>query len=335
MTILYNSYPYWRYTPSKNGEREGLFVGDPLPLMVAHARKYHNCKENKQPCAFVIEELTESDLPGPSLEDDLPVFEMLHKRLQENAIDQNDVHIIMPSINFNEQYDRWCKDNNQNYVIKHTYTYPFYFLTLQRKYEHVQEFNYKRNKHLMSLNGAVKPMRLDFVNFCKQNNLMDNYISLVDVYNTTQENIEPITLDIEADDLIKDDKIVPKELMANSWLNIINETHEDDTVFFTEKSWKPILNLQLFLYYGTGNAQAYYDNLRSYGFKLYDEVLDYNNDPKQEILKFCSTPLDQIAVDIEAVKEKMLYNQQLALDTDWQTKYHKVIYEQISDNIRV
>ena len=36
MTMLYNSYPYWRYTPSKNGEREGLFVGDPLPLMIAH-----------------------------------------------------------------------------------------------------------------------------------------------------------------------------------------------------------------------------------------------------------------------------------------------------------
>ena len=110
MTMLYNSYPYWRYTPSKNGEREGLFVGDPLPLMIAHGPQYHNCKENNKPCAFVIEELTESDLPGPSLEDDLPVFEMLHKRLQENKIDQDDVHIIMPSINFNQQYDRWCRD---------------------------------------------------------------------------------------------------------------------------------------------------------------------------------------------------------------------------------
>ena len=39
--------------------------------------------------------------------------------------------------------------------------------------------------------------------------------------------------------------LVPKDLMSNSWLNIINETHEDDTIFFTEKSWKPILNLQL------------------------------------------------------------------------------------------
>jgi hypothetical protein len=335
MTMLYNSYPYWRYTPSKNGEREGLFVGDPLPLMVAHAKKYHHCKENKQPCAFVIEELTESDLPGPSLEDDLPVFEMLHKRLQENKIDQNDVYIIMPSINFSKQYDSWCRNSNQNYVIKNRYTYPFYFLTLQRKYEYVKEFNNNRDKHLMSLNGAVKPMRLDFVNFCKQNKLMENYISLVDVYNTTEEKVEPITLDIKADNLIKDDKIVPKELMANSWLNVINETHEDDTVFFTEKSWKPILNLQLFLYYGTRNAQAYYENLKSYGFKLYDEILNYDNDPKQEILKFCSTPLDQIAVNIEAVKEKMFYNQQLALDTDWQTKYHKVIYEQISNNIRM
>ena len=164
---------------------------------------------------------------------------------------------------------------------------------------------------------------------------MHNYISLVNVYNTTNEQVESIKLDIEADDLIKDDKIVPKDLMSNSWLNIINETHEDDTVFFTEKSWKPILNLQLFLYYGTGNAQAYYDNLRSYGFELYDEILDYANDPKKEILKFCSTPLDQIAVDIEKIKDKMIHNQQLALNTDWQKKYHRVIYEQIFDNIRL
>ena len=335
MTILYNSYPYWRYTPSKNGEREGLFVGDPLPLMIAHANKYHDCKDNNKPCAFVIEELTESDLPGPSLEDDLPVFEMLHKRLHDNNIDQNDVHIIMPSINFNEQYDRWCKDSNQKYVIKNRYTYPFYFLTLQRKYERVEKFNYNREKHLMSLNGAVKPMRVNFVNFCKENRLMNNYISLVDVYNTTGERVEPITLDIEADNLVKDDKIVPKDLMSNSWLNIINETHEDDTIFFTEKSWKPILNLQLFLYYGTGNPQAYYENLRSYGFKLYDEIINYDNDTEDEILKFCNTPLDQIAIDIEKVKHKMIYNQQLAINTDWQTEYHKEIYEQISNNIRM
>ncbi len=60
-------------------------------------------------------------------------------------------------------------------------------------------------------------------------------------------------------------------------------------------------NLQLFLYYGTGNPKAYYKQLQSYGFKLYDEILDYSNDPKDEILKFCNTPLDQIAVDVEKV----------------------------------
>ena len=38
MTVLYNSYPYWRYTPSKQGESRGLFVGNPLPLMVTHPR---------------------------------------------------------------------------------------------------------------------------------------------------------------------------------------------------------------------------------------------------------------------------------------------------------
>ena len=66
---------------------------------------------------------------------------------------------------------------------------------------------------------------------------------------------------------------------------------------------------------------------------MYDEIIDYSNNPKDEILKFCNTPLDQIAIDIEKVKHKMIYNQQLAIMNDWQTEYHKVIYEQISNNI--
>ena len=78
-----------------------------------------------------------------------------------------------------------------------------------------------------------------------------------------------------------------------------------------------------------------------FGFKLYDEIFDYHNDPEEEILKFCSMPLQQIEAMIFKVKDKMIYNQQLAINTDWREKYLKTIYkeiygkEKILDNIWV
>tara|TARA_Y100001937_G_C7133208_1_gene338636 strand:- start:1588 stop:2613 length:1026 start_codon:yes stop_codon:yes gene_type:complete len=341
MRVLYNSYPYWRYTPSQNGEREGLFSGHPLPLMVMHEKVYNKCKSQNEECKFIIEELTEADIPGPSLEDDLPVFEKLHKVLEDSKIDTNDIHMIMPSINFDSQYSLWCTRNNHKQIIKHRHTYPFYFLDLQKKYECVNNFNHKRTCHMMSLNGAIKPKRVEFVNFCKENRLMHNYISLVGNYNTTNENVEPVLLDADVNQLTTDDKVVPIDMMYQSWLNVINETHEDDTIFFTEKTWKPILNLQLFLYYGVDHPPSYYHSLEMFGFKLYDEIFDYHNDPEEEILKFCSMPLQQIEAMIFKVKDKMIYNQQLAINTDWREKYLKTIYkeiygkEKILDNIWV
>tara|TARA_Y100001970_G_C14246477_1_gene868647 strand:- start:2104 stop:3132 length:1029 start_codon:yes stop_codon:yes gene_type:complete len=330
MRVLYNSYPYWRYTPSQNGERQGLFSGHPLPLMVTHTNVYNKAKEKNEECKFIIEELTEADIPGPSLDDDLPVFEKLHKILEDSKIDPDDIHMIMPSINFDQQYLSWCRTSKQKEIIKHRHTYPFYFLDVQKKYEYVNNFNDNRICHMMSLNGAVKPKRVKFVNFCKENRLMDNYISLVGNYNTTGEQVEPVLLDADINKLNTDDKEVPIDMMYQSWLNVVNETHEDNTIFFTEKTWKPILNLQLFLFYGVGHPVDYYDALESFGFKLYDEIFDYGNDPEKEILKFCSTPLQFIQSEIvEQVKEKMLYNQQLALNTDWREKHLKTIYKEI------
>ena len=31
MTAIYNDYPYWRYTLSELGERQGLFSDSPIP----------------------------------------------------------------------------------------------------------------------------------------------------------------------------------------------------------------------------------------------------------------------------------------------------------------
>lgn len=329
MTAIYNDYPYWRYTLSELGERQGLFSNSPIPNIKSQAEQYHKIKGYGESCKFIINEPVEADIPGPESTEGITVFKKLHELLDTYKISAEDVHMISPAVNFEELYTSWCEDNNEKQFIGNRHVYPFYFLTEQRKYEYVRNFNYARNKNFISLNGAVKPKRLKFIKFCQNHNLMNNYVSLVANYNTTDEKVTPIKLDVDANTLSKNDKAVPLKLMEDSWLNVINETHEDKTVFFTEKTWKPILNLQLFLYYGVGNPQAYYNALRSYGFELYDEILDYSNSTEHELFKFCQLYPHEWGYKIDKVKDKMLYNQNLALNTNWKELFYDKEYNSI------
>jgi hypothetical protein len=141
---------------------------------------------------------------------------------------------------------------------------------------------------------------------------MDNYISLVGNYNTTGKDFEPIILDKDSQQLSLEDKVVP-DVIHDAYLNVINETHEDETIFMTEKTWKPILNCQLFLYYGVGKPREYYDVLLNNGFKLYDEIFDYKNSVEHEIYKFCMMPIPEVKEKFKAVKDKLIYNRERAL----------------------
>ena len=125
----------------------------------------------------------------------------------------------------------------------------------------------------------------------------NNYVSLVGTYDhgyQTEEQVNLYTLDKTVDQVKADDKSVPLNIMQDSFLNVINETHEDDHVFFTEKTWKPILNFQVFLYYGVSNPATYYEELQKIGFQLYTELFDYNNDPLDELLKFTKLSIQEV-----------------------------------------
>ena len=104
---------------------------------------------------------------------------------------------------------------------------------------------------------------------------------------------------------------------SNCFLNLVPESTSDQ-LFFTEKTFKPILGKQAFLCYGYPNQNLY---LKNYGFELYDEIFDY---------EFDSNPLLESRVDgiiknlnsiktlnpkylHELVKEKIKYNKDNAI----------------------
>ena len=105
------------------------------------------------------------------------------------------------------------------------------------------------------------------------------------------------------------------EIYRDSFLNIINETHEEEHVFFTEKTWKPILNGQMFLYYGVSSATRYYEELKKLGFEMFEEFFDYNN-TLDDLLKFCNTDIATIQDKFHLVRDKLYHNKQLAETID-------------------
>lgn len=66
---------------------------------------------------------------------------------------------------------------------------------------------------------------------------------------------------------------------SKCFINLVSESISE-RLFFSEKTFKPILAEQAFLCYGFSNQNLY---LEKYGFKLYDEIFDYHFDSDSNI----------------------------------------------------
>lgn len=287
--------PFYKATPSNNDPH--LFCNDPLPEL----KTYDSDDE------LVIVEVQEADYPGPEMEDGTPVMHKVEQLLKD--YNKNKITFVTANLDINS-----VPFAN---TVKH---YPFYFLNIQRKQDCVKEIGANRSKHFCSFNGAVKYKRIEFIQFCEKHNLIENnYVSLVGNYDhgyhTQRYKFKNYYLDKNKDELSKDDKSIPLKIYKDSFLNIINETHEEQHVFFTEKTWKPILNGQMFLYHGVGNPSRYYEELQKLGFKMFEEFFDYNN-TLDDLLKFCNTDITTIQSRFALVKEKLQHNKQLAENID-------------------
>lgn len=275
-----------------------VFCNDPLP----------NLKKSDDD--IIIFEPYEADYPGPIMKSGIPVLNEVENKLKD--FDKNKVTYITANLDL------------KNVPFANTVKYyPYHFLETQRKLPGITSttfYNY-RNKHFCSLNGAIKYKRIMFVNFCKENSLLDKgYVSLVGTYDhghhTQKYKYENLYIDKTAEELRQDDKSVPIKIYQDSYVNIVNETHEENHVFFTEKTWKPILNCQMFLYYGVGDKSKYYKHLQELGFELYTEFFDYENDTLDELKKFCNIKLQDIADKFPSVLHKINHNRSHAMSID-------------------
>ena len=89
-------------------------------------------------------------------------------------------------------------------------------------------------------------------------------------------------------------KIINEEYFNQAYFNYVVETHFDnDTIFLTEKTFKPILNLQPFVIIGNPGSLAL---LKDLGYKTFDTVIkeDYDNiiNPKDRMSQILKISFD-------------------------------------------
>ena len=114
-------------------------------------------------------------------------------------------------------------------------------------------------------------------------------------------------------------KLINKDFYSNAYWNIVVETHfKQQTTFLTEKTFKPILNMQPFIIVGnTGSLKM----LKQLGYQTFSDIIDerYDDitndiDRMRELITVCfsiANRTNKEHINMQAmIKETLEYNQQ-------------------------
>ena len=129
----------------------------------------------------------------------------------------------------------------------------------------------------------------------------------------------PFKCDSLSDEEQNNHKLVNHDFYQNAYFNFCTETHFDsDTIFLTEKTFKPILNLQPFILVGNPGSL---DLLHKLGYKTFSDVIKETYDEETDHKERMSTLL-KISYDLcnlsdrhhtriqDIIKDILIHNQQ-------------------------
>jgi len=126
----------------------------------------------------------------------------------------------------------------------------------------------------------------------------------------------------------------PGEQYINSLFDLVQETSPDH-IFWTEKTWKPVLYEKPFIIWGAPKINS---RLKEFGFKLFDSVVDYSFDEIEdteerakalvsELKRLSSGNYQQMYSDMRDVCET---NRKQAIEIIYNEKSERPIFSQIS-----
>lgn len=124
--------------------------------------------------------------------------------------------------------------------------------------------------------------------------------------------------------------VIPYKIYNQCWYSLVAETDESQPNFYTEKTGKPLLSKRLFVIFA---AQHHLKQLREFGFKTFDGIIDetYDNIENlekryQEAWKQIEFLMEQDPLKIYKQAEPILeHNRNHFIKTNWQKEMHEKI----------
>lgn len=246
-------------------------------------------------------------------------------RLDKSPMD-TDINII--------QYEYCAFDQWRYTTINFDMMYHGNSVSSKNMRKWVRTKNKLRSKYYLSFNRLPKKHRVDLVVSLDKNNLLDKgYVSFANnisdwdwrdmITESERESLEkkmPLVIDRKdlSDAKYSYEKFEVKYYL-DSYFQIVtgnNFTDFNDQLIFSEKIWKPITNLQPFIYLDDIGALK---KLQEYGFKTFHPFIDESYDNvidteerfvmiENEINKLCNKSIEEIDEWYWSIEETLKHN---------------------------
>ncbi len=234
---------------------------------------------------------------------------LLAKDLMRIAIHDSNMKIIkVPLMFFDMQlHEHLIRHNEQDQIIRSDW------------------FNWNKSKSFMCLNGKAKPHRRYTIQQILKNNL-DQHGAISYVCYDGQDTQQPaIVLDQNARQVRRNDRWMNPALYNDCWINIVTEaySHVEHNLFITEKTFKPMLQLQPFMLVGNQGSLEYlkdcgyktFDSLWSERYDKFDTVEARTDAVIKNLSAWCSLSQEEKQTKIRSVFDDLLHNQEMVCNT--------------------
>jgi len=275
---------------------------------------------------------SEGDNPNPEINNSID------RMCEQHKIPKNAIRFVIANYKLKDQLPFVYFPDDEVYYR--------YLQVLENKYIKKHNLN-PRQKKFTCLIRADKAWRKIYANYLHQLNVTaEGFFSYTGYkYQTSHKGLDDIEqwigydstlvqdmlsfemkIPFRCDDLTDDDhnnhKLINPDLFTEAYFNFVVETHFDNnTIFLTEKTFKPILNLQPFIIIGNPGSLSL---LRNLGYKTFADVIKedydtlYNHKDRMSQLLKTSFDLCNLShkhhIRIQTIIQQTLhYNQRLFL----------------------
>jgi hypothetical protein len=161
-----------------------------------------------------------------------------------------------------------------------------------------------------------------------------------------QDKDMPIILDGDKDHLMQYERLIDSDLYNNAWINVVTESWPwkgtkgewagiNSPIEITEKTFKPMVQLQPFLIFGSNNSLS---KLHEWGYHTFDKIFDESYDSIQSVDDRLDAIVDQLAIwtaksqvekrtMIESVWDSLLHNRKILMQTQQSSTHEDDFYQ--------